>query len=167
MADLFSEGEIGSGTCGQVFKVRFKKTGHVIAVKVRAHCASPTPLTQPTSLCHVKYLPGCKQDLASHCHLLMNLSSLWSANHKASVTTTKSDTDIYAFVLCRRCNECGSNVTFPSFVHSTHGSEKNRHRHYELLLNWQRGGAVKVEVVFLFASRLLSISSATLMVLTS
>uniref|UniRef100_A0A3B4GJ54 Dual specificity mitogen-activated protein kinase kinase 7 n=1 Tax=Pundamilia nyererei TaxID=303518 RepID=A0A3B4GJ54_9CICH len=33
VTDLFSEGEIGSGTCGQVFKVRFKKTGHVIAVK--------------------------------------------------------------------------------------------------------------------------------------
>ncbi|KAG7266116.1 hypothetical protein CRUP_028118 [Coryphaenoides rupestris] len=33
VADLISEGEIGSGTCGQVFKVRFKKTGHVIAVK--------------------------------------------------------------------------------------------------------------------------------------
>lgn len=35
VTDLISEGEIGSGTCGQVFKVRFKKTGHVIAVKVR------------------------------------------------------------------------------------------------------------------------------------
>ncbi len=34
VADLISEGEIGSGTCGQVFKVRFKKTGNVIAVKV-------------------------------------------------------------------------------------------------------------------------------------
>lgn len=34
VADLISEGEIGSGTCGQVFKVRFKKTAHVIAVKV-------------------------------------------------------------------------------------------------------------------------------------
>lgn len=34
VTDLISEGEIGSGTCGQVFKVRFKKTGHVIAVKV-------------------------------------------------------------------------------------------------------------------------------------
>lgn len=34
VSDLISEGEIGSGTCGQVFKVRFKKTGHVIAVKV-------------------------------------------------------------------------------------------------------------------------------------
>uniref|UniRef100_A0A673HPI9 Dual specificity mitogen-activated protein kinase kinase 7 n=1 Tax=Sinocyclocheilus rhinocerous TaxID=307959 RepID=A0A673HPI9_9TELE len=33
VTDLISEGEIGSGTCGQVFKVRFKKTGHVIAVK--------------------------------------------------------------------------------------------------------------------------------------
>ncbi|CDQ86915.1 unnamed protein product [Oncorhynchus mykiss] len=33
VSDLISEGEIGSGTCGQVFKVRFKKTGHVIAVK--------------------------------------------------------------------------------------------------------------------------------------
>lgn len=37
VTDLISEGEIGSGTCGQVFKVRFKKTGHVIAVKVRMH----------------------------------------------------------------------------------------------------------------------------------
>lgn len=35
VTDLISEGEIGSGTCGQVFKVRFKKTNHVIAVKVR------------------------------------------------------------------------------------------------------------------------------------
>ncbi|KTG45464.1 hypothetical protein cypCar_00000770 [Cyprinus carpio] len=33
VTDLISEGEIGSGTCGQVFKVRFKKTCHVIAVK--------------------------------------------------------------------------------------------------------------------------------------
>uniref|UniRef100_A0A8C4TH85 Dual specificity mitogen-activated protein kinase kinase 7 n=1 Tax=Erpetoichthys calabaricus TaxID=27687 RepID=A0A8C4TH85_ERPCA len=33
VSDLLNEGEIGSGTCGQVFKVRFKKTGHVIAVK--------------------------------------------------------------------------------------------------------------------------------------
>ncbi|KAJ0050683.1 hypothetical protein NL108_005060 [Boleophthalmus pectinirostris] len=33
VTDLISEGEIGSGTCGQVFKVRFKKTDHVIAVK--------------------------------------------------------------------------------------------------------------------------------------
>uniref|UniRef100_A0A8C1J8U8 Dual specificity mitogen-activated protein kinase kinase 7 n=1 Tax=Cyprinus carpio TaxID=7962 RepID=A0A8C1J8U8_CYPCA len=33
VTDLISEGEIGSGTCGQVFKVRFEKTGHVIAVK--------------------------------------------------------------------------------------------------------------------------------------
>uniref|UniRef100_A0A8C5BSP3 Mitogen-activated protein kinase kinase 7 n=1 Tax=Gadus morhua TaxID=8049 RepID=A0A8C5BSP3_GADMO len=33
VSDLISEGEIGSGTCGQVFKIRFKKTGHVIAVK--------------------------------------------------------------------------------------------------------------------------------------
>lgn len=45
VTDLISEGEIGSGTCGQVFKVRFKKTGHVIAVKVRpswtraVHCS--------------------------------------------------------------------------------------------------------------------------------
>lgn len=38
VTDLISEGEIGSGTCGQVFKVRFKKTGHVIAVKVRSPC---------------------------------------------------------------------------------------------------------------------------------
>ncbi|KAJ8404203.1 hypothetical protein AAFF_G00339760 [Aldrovandia affinis] len=33
VADLIGEGEIGSGTCGQVFKVRFKKTGHLMAVK--------------------------------------------------------------------------------------------------------------------------------------
>lgn len=39
MTDLINEGEIGSGTCGQVFKVRFKKTGHVIAVKVRPRYA--------------------------------------------------------------------------------------------------------------------------------
>lgn len=44
VTDLISEGEIGSGTCGQVFKVRFKKTGHVIAVKVRLH--SPVDTTQ-------------------------------------------------------------------------------------------------------------------------
>lgn len=35
VTDLISEGEIGSGTCGQVFKVRFRKTCHIIAVKVR------------------------------------------------------------------------------------------------------------------------------------
>ena len=34
--DLENLGEIGSGTCGQVWKMRFRKTGHVIAVKVRA-----------------------------------------------------------------------------------------------------------------------------------
>lgn len=33
--DLENLGEIGSGTCGQVWKMRFKKTGHIIAVKVR------------------------------------------------------------------------------------------------------------------------------------
>ncbi|XP_038234462.1 dual specificity mitogen-activated protein kinase kinase 7 isoform X3 [Dermochelys coriacea] len=31
--DLENLGEIGSGTCGQVWKMRFKKTGHIIAVK--------------------------------------------------------------------------------------------------------------------------------------
>ncbi|MEQ2184252.1 Dual specificity mitogen-activated protein kinase kinase 7 [Goodea atripinnis] len=41
VTDLISEGEIGSGTCGQVFKVRFKKTGHVIAVKVRTPFVFP------------------------------------------------------------------------------------------------------------------------------
>lgn len=40
VTDLISEGEIGSGTCGQVFKVRFKKTGHVIAVKVSSALCS-------------------------------------------------------------------------------------------------------------------------------
>lgn len=39
--DLENLGEIGSGTCGQVWKMRFRKTGHVIAVKVRT---TPTPL---------------------------------------------------------------------------------------------------------------------------
>ncbi|XP_030053013.1 dual specificity mitogen-activated protein kinase kinase 7 isoform X2 [Microcaecilia unicolor] len=33
ISDLENLGEIGSGTCGQVWKMRFKKTGHVIAVK--------------------------------------------------------------------------------------------------------------------------------------
>lgn len=28
---------MGSGTCGQVWKMRFRKTGHVIAVKVSPH----------------------------------------------------------------------------------------------------------------------------------
>lgn len=32
--DLENLGEIGSGTCGQVWKMRFRQTGHVIAVKV-------------------------------------------------------------------------------------------------------------------------------------
>lgn len=36
--DLENLGEMGSGTCGQVWKMRFRKTGHVIAVKV-----SPAP----------------------------------------------------------------------------------------------------------------------------
>lgn len=36
--DLENLGEMGSGTCGQVWKMRFRKTGHVIAVKV-----SPCP----------------------------------------------------------------------------------------------------------------------------
>lgn len=42
VTDLINEGEIGSGTCGQVFKVRFKKTGHVIAVKVSARTHTHT-----------------------------------------------------------------------------------------------------------------------------
>ncbi|XP_029440449.1 dual specificity mitogen-activated protein kinase kinase 7 isoform X3 [Rhinatrema bivittatum] len=33
IGDLENLGEIGSGTCGQVWKMRFKKTGHIIAVK--------------------------------------------------------------------------------------------------------------------------------------
>nr|XP_033780014.1 dual specificity mitogen-activated protein kinase kinase 7 isoform X2 [Geotrypetes seraphini] len=33
IGDLENLEEIGSGTCGQVWKMRFKKTGHVIAVK--------------------------------------------------------------------------------------------------------------------------------------
>lgn len=32
--DLENLGEMGSGTCGQVWKMRFRKTGHIIAVKV-------------------------------------------------------------------------------------------------------------------------------------
>ncbi|XP_068951566.1 dual specificity mitogen-activated protein kinase kinase 7 isoform X2 [Petaurus breviceps papuanus] len=31
--DLENLGEMGSGTCGQVWKMRFKKTGHILAVK--------------------------------------------------------------------------------------------------------------------------------------
>ncbi|KAM8764109.1 dual specificity mitogen-activated protein kinase kinase 7 isoform 2-T2 [Rhynchonycteris naso] len=31
--DLENLGEMGSGTCGQVWKMRFRKTGHIIAVK--------------------------------------------------------------------------------------------------------------------------------------
>lgn len=34
--DLENLGEMGSGTCGQVWKMRFRKTGHIIAVKVSA-----------------------------------------------------------------------------------------------------------------------------------
>ncbi|XP_067829310.1 dual specificity mitogen-activated protein kinase kinase 7 isoform X1 [Heptranchias perlo] len=33
ISDLENLGEIGSGTCGQVWKMRFKKSGHIIAVK--------------------------------------------------------------------------------------------------------------------------------------
>nr|XP_014347656.1 PREDICTED: dual specificity mitogen-activated protein kinase kinase 7 [Latimeria chalumnae] len=33
ISDLENLGEIGSGTCGQVWKMRFKKTRHIIAVK--------------------------------------------------------------------------------------------------------------------------------------
>ncbi|XP_072347383.1 dual specificity mitogen-activated protein kinase kinase 7 isoform X3 [Scyliorhinus torazame] len=33
ICDLENLGEIGSGTCGQVWKMRFKKSGHIIAVK--------------------------------------------------------------------------------------------------------------------------------------
>ncbi|XP_069087835.1 dual specificity mitogen-activated protein kinase kinase 7 isoform X4 [Pleurodeles waltl] len=33
ISDLENLGEIGSGTCGQVWNMRFKKTGHIIAVK--------------------------------------------------------------------------------------------------------------------------------------
>lgn len=42
--DLENLGEMGSGTCGQVWKMRFRKTGHVIAVKVRA---APAPRWAP------------------------------------------------------------------------------------------------------------------------
>lgn len=48
--DLENLGEMGSGTCGQVWKMRFRKTGHIIAVKVSLpHCSSrmyPVP-SQP------------------------------------------------------------------------------------------------------------------------
>lgn len=45
--DLENLGEMGSGTCGQVWKMRFRKTGHVIAVKVSTHPTqvSPMPLS--------------------------------------------------------------------------------------------------------------------------
>lgn len=57
--DLENLGEMGSGTCGQVWKMRFRKTGHVIAVKVSTHPArvSPMPLSS-----------GAKDLLPSPCH---------------------------------------------------------------------------------------------------
>lgn len=42
--DLENLGEMGSGTCGQVWKMRFRKTGHVIAVKVSTHPAQVCPM---------------------------------------------------------------------------------------------------------------------------
>ena len=33
-SDFDNEGQIGSGTCGQVYKMRYRPTGHVMAVKV-------------------------------------------------------------------------------------------------------------------------------------
>lgn len=41
--DLENLGEMGSGTCGQVWKMRFRKTGHVIAVKVSPLPPTPAP----------------------------------------------------------------------------------------------------------------------------
>lgn len=48
--DLENLGEMGSGTCGQVWKMRFRKTGHIIAVKV----SPPRPAhgVQPPSMSH-------------------------------------------------------------------------------------------------------------------
>lgn len=35
-SDLVGEGELGSGTCGQVFRMRHKTTGIIMAVKVQS-----------------------------------------------------------------------------------------------------------------------------------
>lgn len=43
--DLENLGEMGSGTCGQVWKMRFRKTGHIIAVKVSPHPTQVNPMT--------------------------------------------------------------------------------------------------------------------------
>lgn len=48
--DLENLGEMGSGTCGQVWKMRFRKTGHVIAVKVSPAPREPRPESQPPLL---------------------------------------------------------------------------------------------------------------------
>lgn len=58
--DLENLGEIGSGTCGQVWKMRFRKTGHVIAVKVGdTPFPPPPPLTGgvPTPYGGARILP--------------------------------------------------------------------------------------------------------------
>lgn len=48
--DLENLGEMGSGTCGQVWKMRFRKTGHIIAVKVSRHTPVPGCVLCPCSL---------------------------------------------------------------------------------------------------------------------
>lgn len=67
--DLENLGEMGSGTCGQVWKMRFRKTGHIIAVKVSLpHPSSrmyPVPL-QPAQ--HLK-LPSWLSLLAANAAL--------------------------------------------------------------------------------------------------
>lgn len=62
VTDLISEGEIGSGTCGQVFKVRFKKTGHVIAVKVNKHSVDAA---QADQMCICECVPEIRLDQVS------------------------------------------------------------------------------------------------------
>ena len=37
VSDFESLGLIGSGTCGQVYKMIYKPTGHIMAVKVKCH----------------------------------------------------------------------------------------------------------------------------------
>lgn len=55
--DLENLGEMGSGTCGQVWKMRFRKTGHIIAVKVSLPRPSSRMHLCPCSLPHTQSSP--------------------------------------------------------------------------------------------------------------
>lgn len=61
--DLENLGEMGSGTCGQVWKMRFRKTGHVIAVKVSLG-GYPSCAPHPGPVLRLPPVPACAANAA-------------------------------------------------------------------------------------------------------